>query len=361
MEIQNIFSKKVTTPVSTIRTESSYDFDATQSLLEMMMIFEEEAYQINEEHLQAMHIGLKDNNVEILTEGLGSAMLAIIKFFKNLIDKFSKFIKNVLMVIRAYIGDFDKFINNYKDELKKLDPDFTIQGFEYTFKENVPNLTRATAIISSFDSDLHDIKRKTKAEINEERQEFANHANLARIRAGIIGRSGEIAAEDFHTEIKKVFRDGQETEQEIKVDKAYLHKVIDEYSKIKQMLGKVSRERDNIISLLSSAKAFFEKGASIYYKDNTKMIKSYHISVNDKGDGIKHTDSYDQKYDAVMIEKLNVFYNFKYLEAKEVGTMCVSAMTEKVNAIKENLKLYRAIVRKSIFGNKSGEDKKEDK
>jgi hypothetical protein len=113
MEFNNIFNKNNIKNPSRITYENE-DFDVTQSCLESLLIIEDAYYEINKNHIQATHIALKEQNIQILTEGFGDFINSVVKFFDNLLKRFKEFMRKVFMVINAYFGDFDKFLSKYR-------------------------------------------------------------------------------------------------------------------------------------------------------------------------------------------------------------------------------------------------------
>jgi len=351
--LENIFSKKVTTNRPKAYIE---DFDVTQSHLETLLILEENYFDINRNHIQVTHLALKDQNVDILTEGMGDFIHSVIEFFKNLLNRFIEFMKNVFMIIYAYIGDFDSFLTKYKDKFSDLKPDFTVKGYEYTFSSSIPKLDEVTNVINDYNSELDKVHTMKKADIIKEREEFTSETFMNKVRAKVIGANGEITSEEFLDHTKRTYRNNVDKDEiDITVNKSYLDKVINDYPNLKRTFNDANKEKDRVISLIESMKNFFEKSASTYYRNTTKVTGMHHISMNSNSSGITKDDTVEHNYDLQKMDVINTFFNFKYTQSKEIGSICITVMTEKVNAIKECMKLYKVIIRKSLF---SGPEKK---
>jgi hypothetical protein len=242
------------------------------------------------------------------------------------------------------------------DKLSSLDPDFTIKGFIYTFNNSIPNLNRIDAIISDYNSDLSEIDKKTKADIIKEKQEFTLPEHMNKIRAEILGVSGGIESENFSKETRRIYRDDKEEEIDITVNGSYLASIINGYPNMKKLYNDASKEKDRVIILIENMKSFFEKNGSIYYKNNNKTIGMSYINGKNKNENnVVKGEKVEKGYDINSLDKINTFFNFKYQQSKDIGNLCIVAITEKVNAIKEALKLHRIIIRKSLFGNKEVE------
>ena len=285
--------------------------------------------------------------MEILQESFSDFIHSVISFFKNLLDKFKEFMKRIFMIIYAYLGDFEKFLDKYKEHLRGLDPKFTIKGFKYTFKSNIPNLDIIDNIINSYNSELNDIDNMTKDKIIEEREKFMATSNLNKIRANIIGISGEVDSDEYLKDVKKIFRDNNDEKIDIDVNKSFLTTVIADYPFLKKQYSDSIKERDNIITVIEKIKSFFEKSASIYYKGKDKTIGAKLLNRN--GNKAQVGDNVEKSYSESKINLFNTFFSFKFIQSKEVGSMCTMASIEKVNALKECLSFYRDIIKKCAF------------
>ncbi len=357
--LENIFSKKVE---KNIRLgDSTQDFDITQSLLETLIMIEESYLDINSKHIHVTHLALKDQNINILTEGLGDAMHSVIEFFKKLLKKFTDFMKRIFMVIYAYLGDFNSFITKYKDKLRDLKPDFTIMGYEYSFNPNIPSLNEVSNVISDYNSELDKIDNMKKGDIIKEREEFTSESFMNRVRGKVIGINGEISSDEFLERVKSVYRNNTDMDKdmdEIVVNKSYLDNIISEYPRLKTTIADAIKGRDRIITLINNMKTFFEKSASTYYKGSTKVMGMYKVNINNNSSSLNKGDIVERNYDLQKMDIINTFFNFKYTQSKEIGSICVTAMIEKVNAIKECMNLYKTIIRKSLFQNSEKIEKK---
>jgi hypothetical protein len=302
-----------------------------------------------------MHQAIKEGNTEILEESFADAMHSIVKFFENLLKKFRDFMKKVFTIINAYFGDFEKFVSKHKDELKNLNPNFTIRGYTYSFTSGLPNTSKIENIINSYNSEVSEIDKMNKLTIINDRQKFMNESNLDEIRAYVMGSSTGVKQENFTKELRKSFRSKEEEEKDIHVDKGYLNKIIDEYPEMKRLYNETSKQKDQIAILIENIKNFFNKSASVYYTGSDKKMVVNKIDHNDDG-GLNTTDKIEKDFNQNKLEVINTFFNYKYAQAKEIGGMCVTAMIEKTNAIKECLKLYRTIIRQSLTHNKKEPD-----
>jgi hypothetical protein len=336
------------------------DFDITAAMLESFIVLEQVFTDINRNQMTSMHYGVIEENYDILEEGFRDFFSSAVEFFKSMVKKFTEFMKRIFMMINAYIGNFDKFLENYKDRIEKLNPDFTIQGFKFEFDSRVPHIDRIRSIINDFNSELSDVDKITKEGIMKEREEFTSDIFVNKIRAEVIGASGSITKDNYLRTIKQKFRSGSDETENIKVDSTVLKNTVSGYPDLKKTYKECSQQRDRVILLIESMKTFFERGVNINYSGDNKVLQAHNVSINDDGSRIDKGDAVDTKNSTSNHEKLNLFYSFKLLQAKELGGIAVTAAIEKVNALKEALKQSEQIIRRSLHSStkaESGETK----
>jgi hypothetical protein len=151
---------------------------------------------------------------------------------------------------------------------------------------------------------------------------------------------------------KKVFRNDSDTEEEIYVDSTYLKSIVDEYLQLSKILLDTLKEKERVVSIISSIKSFFEKSATVYYKDGAKYMSTTQMVKSEKGNSVVAGDKDETKYDGRRLDVTNVFFNYKYAQAKEIGNICINAMIEKVNALREATKFYGSTIRHAFVGSK---------
>lgn len=334
------------------------DYDLTQSCLEALLILEEEYTEINVNHIRSTYLGMKENSIEILQESLGDALQSIIKFFGNLLTKFKEFMNNAIMFITAYLGDFDKFLEKYKEPLSKLQPDFKIKGFTYTIKSDIPKVDKIKNIIDDYNNDLNNIDKLNKADIIKERDENTSSSYLDKVRAYILGETNEISSSDYVEACRKSYRNSSDKEEDIHVNKALLDNTISQYPNLRKLEKDAIKQRDETIILIESMKNFFQRSSSVYYKGKDKTIGAN--KLNFSNNHISNGDAAEVNYDVKKYEVINTFFNSKFAQSRELGSITVTAMVEKVNAIKEELKLNREIIRKSLSLKNIDKDKNKE-
>ena len=204
--------------------------------------------------------------------------------------------------------------------------------------------------------------KMSKEELLSKRESYILGDGMDKIRSEVIYSSSPISSESFIDECKKFYRSNASEEMNIHVNKQYLINVLSKYSDTKKLLETTKTDKNKLIQLVASMEDFFKRAPAINYVNNTKHVQIRNIEINNVNDGIRYSgDIMNHKYDVGLVEKINIYYNYKFIQSKTIGGICVSAITEKVNALNECVKFYRTIIRKSLFNEKSpGKDEQNE-
>lgn len=324
------------------------DFCFESALIDIQCVMEDTFFDINKDHITAVYTGLKYQDADILKEGVSDFKNSVIEYFKKLIQKIKEFMKKVFMFINAFIGDFEKFLKRYEKELMQKKPEFQIQGFEYTTNEHQPDISIIQEMVDEYNGELSAIENMAKKDVLDKRKEKMKQANLDELRRKVIGDRSPINKDDFTEACKKIYRNGDGEKISIEVNQQVLQETISNFSSLKKLYNDTKKEKDRLLVLLENIKKFFERSASFQYLDGKQMIKSHTISTNNHTGSVSKTGERSETYSVSRMEVYNAFFNFKFAYAKEVSTICNIAVTERVNALKEQLKQSKEIVRKSL-------------
>lgn len=326
------------------------DCDLFCTIMESMTEVENEAFQIQKEHLQVTYLGLKESNVEILTEGASDFLNRAAEFFKRLMEKIKGFFKKVLMYMSAYMGDFKKFLTTYKNELNKLDPEFEIRGYKYTIPSEAPVLDPLKQCVNNFNTELDSITTMKKAEIIQRKTDFISTENMDKLRGAILGISKPIEEDSFSETVRKTFRNGETDTIDITVDKSVLSNAIAMYETIEKQHKEVCKSRDELILLIDKLQNYFNKSASVVYRQGKQKIVMSKIEAGDKTVKTNGEIAIDNSNSKLML--INTYYNFKFVQSKEIGNITTLIAVEKANALKEQMKMTKDIIRKSLSVNR---------
>lgn len=322
------------------------------SMIETLIDLEVISGEICQEHLYATYISIKEDSVEILQEGFSDFVNKASEYFKRMIEKIKTFFKRVFTVISSYIGDFKTFIKNNKETLMKLNPDFEIKGYKYTMDKVNVTTNYLEEILDEFNRDITNMDSLKSSEIKERSEKYLSDNNLDKMRARLINSNEPVDSADFITQIREALRNGMSREDDIKVDQVLLRNIISLYDTVDKMYKESVKTRDSLIVLMQRAENYFSNAAKISYKGSDKKIVSNKLSV-DNGKFVAGNEVTTNFSDNT-IKHVNVYYNFRFKQVKEVSTMCTLVATEKTNAFREQLKLYRDIVRQSLSPKNKG-------
>lgn len=352
--IKNIFQRPVGSHREVVYEMQDFCFE--NAMLEISYVMEDMYFDVNSNQLGATITGLKADSVEILEEGFNDFIDGAVKFFKKLIEKFKEFMKKAFMYINAYIGDFNKFVKRYSKELMKKYPDFTIEGYEYTIDNTLPDTSVIQSMLSDYNSELSSIDNMKKADIVKKRSEVMSEASMNKLRAKVLSKTTPIAKDDYVDECKKTFRNGDNNTSTIQINHDKLVDIVNGFDALTKTYKDAKKDQDKLIALLEDIKSFFQKSASLQYREGKRVIKTDKVSVNGSNNGLSRDGDQTTEYNTDKMMVYNTFFNFKFAYAKEVSAICVNAMSERVNALKEQLAQEKKIVRRCLGASKFEED-----
>lgn len=345
------FKQNVLTNNSPIYLYESYDDNfvntTNENFLKELNHIEEEYYSIMETHLYAIHYGLIEGSFEILEEGLKDVLSGAVKTIGNKIKAFVKAVTNTMLVISSHIEDFNHFLSKHEERLKKLEPDFEITGFEYTFKEGVPNISVVDEVFNEFNVQISDISKLTIEGIEKRRNEFNKNSYRDKIRGDVLGISA-ILEKDYIDEIKRVYRNGDKEKIDIHIGTDKYRECLNSYKKFTKEYKGARKLKDNTVTMLNSMEKFFQNDASTHYEDDSQVISTHTMKKNN--DNFISRDS-EVKHKGSELELLNKYYSFKFLQANTLSSIVIPAVEGKVNALYEYLTFMRKIIRKGLSKN----------
>jgi hypothetical protein len=359
MIYQNVFGKSPSARPDRLRSEAE-DFDFTQTMLENTIMMEDTFFTIVRDHMMVTHLAMKDEDLDILQEGFSDIKEAAVKMFQDILQKFKDFMTKAFLYFNAYMGNFEKFLKKNDTLLRSIEPDFNLEGYVYTFSTDLPDLRKIEEVVTSYNFELSQIEKLTKAEVIKNRKEYLSTDALDNLRSQVIGSTRPIISGEYLDTVQKSYRNGSKSKEQIKVDNARLNQAIDDYPKLKQIKDDCDKQRENTIRIIGSITNFFKKMPSVHYKGSEdKVIYIHQLKTNPDGNAVQQDGRIDVAHSADKLEAVNLFFSYKFTEAKEMGSIAITAMTEKVSALKEQIKLTEEIIRKSLayVKKKEGETK----
>lgn len=307
------------------------------------------ASEVTNTHIQSSYMGIREGSDDIVKEGLGDFIEGTVRFFKRLIEKLMEFVKQASLYMTSLFGSFDKFLDRNKEKLLADFKEFSIYGHEYTIKDEVPKTSPMVDLVSEFNKDVSSFDNVTKSNIVEQRRAFFEEGAVDKLRGAIIDK-GPIRSEDFRETLKTMFRNGADEEKEIRVDKAKLGEYIKGYRDLKKTFDDTRKSRVKLEQAYRLMESFFARGAKTEYVGNVKKTRLQGVEDLNIQDGkLNRGEFNDYQMTTGKVEIANLFYQFKWKQAQEISSYSFQAYTERVDAIREAVKFYEKVIRKSIF------------
>ena len=331
---------KSATFIPTVNSEFDFEID-TYYLLQNI---EENGFEISLNHRQSMYIGMKENSVEILEESLKDFFKDAAEFFKKLAKKIIDFAKNAMKSFLSYFQDFDKFLKNNEDTLRSLNPNFTFKGFDYKFPD-APVLTKAYDIAGSYNIEINRMDSMKYADVLKMKDQFAGDSYKNEIRASILGSNNNVNADNFNDQSKLLFRSNKDAAN-ITVNKSYVDMILREYSKLKTLLNETEAKKTKIVKMLNDFETFFLRKASVTYNNMEKQIQTNEIRTDD--DKFQRGEIKTSNYSEESLKVLNAYFDLKYAESRFISNCLIHVYLDKVNAIRDCMKQYRAVIRQCL-------------
>lgn len=349
---KSVFNSPVTEVDNDFEIEDFLN-ESPSDLMESMCFLEDAYADIQKNYAYAMYYGVLENSEEILMEGLSDLAKGAVEFFKKLIKAFTDFMKKILLKISAYLGDFSKFIEKHKEYLLQLNGEFSILGYEFTIDSRVPNTRVIDDFLQAFNRQIGSIDKYTEAQLNEEKYAFASDDYMYKVRAEIINSSNKnITGDKFREECIKLFRNGKKEHHSIRIKSAQISEIVNGYSDLKKSYTEAKKLNLETSIFLTSLKNHFERGAELVRKAEQTSVRMDELERN--GKRLNHGEEVTAS--TASLHLINSFYSFKLYQAKILSNTVLIATTEKVNALKDNLRQNRDIIRRAIS---VGNNKKE--
>lgn len=335
----NIFNQTQPKKPSSLQYEQA-EFDNTQFMLESMVDLETDYFYIMHESLLATHYGEVDGNHEILTEGVKNVAEAIGDWFKKVIEKIKQLVSKAVMYISAYLGNMDKFVKKYSNEILKADPSFTIKGYEYSFDKEA-SLEPIEELVSEFNKHSHDPSKIVKDEIAQMRIKNLSQESMNKLRGRFLQINRPVSKEEYDAELKRMFRGYAEEESDIEVDKGVLKKAVENIAWGTQELKKVNKEKRSMIIYLETIKETLNKGARIQYNEGDKMLATKHLDQ-------KKMSNNQHPFSSSLDATLKAYHSYMFDYARANINMYLPILNARIQALKDMLKQSQQIIRRSL-------------
>lgn len=295
---------------------------------------------------------------DIVMEGVTDVFKSIVNGIKKFIQAIKDFFKKILLYITSAYQDLDKVATEVEKVIKDKNINFKIDGYKFTVVgKNGPNMDEFRRIVSEYNSDMDKVSELKKSEIKDVFIEWLSDDNLNKLRAEVLGVSNLITEDDYNDEIRKHYRDGEDTTHEISVDNSYVRGIISNAKHLEDTKKSAIKDRDNLISLLSKTENFFDKTLQTYYKGSQKKADVNKVNVDDDKFS---TETRTVDTSNSINEVITTYASYKSKQVNKIGSMINMVASERVNALKDQIKQERTILRKCLFGDTDNGSNKSD-
>lgn len=287
-------------------------------------------------------------NYEIITES-----------FSNFFDKAKEIIKKFLLYIKSMFNRFitllhksinnEKHIISQKKELNKFNDshNFTIEGYEYTFKDNIPCIRTTISYKKDFvkldfddilkEKDPNKVVKMIDAQYGRLVQEL-NNDRYDVFRQEVISGDSPIYVEDFAKELSAVYRNGAYEKDTITIDSYKVSTSLDRFENRKEIETSIKKTKDSIEREYERVKKSIENMIS-RNKDND-IHKLLNIEINGDYDAYSSPVYVTQE----ALAKVDLFLKAKVSEIVELSNIHTMAFSYKLDAINECIKQDKQIL-----------------
>ena len=262
----------------------------------------------------------------------------------DIIDKFIKFIKSLInkfiTALYKLIRD-DKYITKHKKDFSDFrDADeFKMNGYEYTFRPNIPVANANTHFNKELFADIYDANKGITLDSVKNantRTDYDDDYDI--FRGEILGRDSIITIDEFSTELFKEFRNGSTDMGEIEVGRTKVSQALDRftnYTKTKTQIEsdykRIERDYDNI-----------KKQVKDITRTNGLNKDAF---INRLPDGMTNVETDNMGFvTGDLMLQLDYYVKAKTDQITEYSNIHTLALSAKLDALKESYKQDRALL-----------------
>lgn len=270
-----------------------------------------------------------DNNPYMVQESYNTVLAVIKSIGKKILAYIESLIARFITQLSKY-AESDRYILKMKKQIEKFpnNETFKIEGFKYTFEENVP-------VINVIDLDLNDIESKLRSkgdvvgrlnQLYAISNDISSENNMNEIRGHILNLKYPISEVEFTDKVRSTFRNGQSKAEPIIVGKAQVSQALEEFENYKDMIKDAKRIRQNI-------------------KNEYALIETRINNIMDESNKVKDEDS---ETVANFKECVNQLVSKLVEIIRKISSLHAFAISAKIDAYTESYLQDRSILYKSL-------------
>lgn len=194
-----------------------------------------------------------ENDTYAINESFNDVISRIKALIKKILAYIETLIKRFATKIAKFVGS-DKYLLKHKSDFSKFTDDdkFEINGFNFTFSDDVPLVQIVELDLSELESKLKSVENKSietiMATIIELIAKITDNELMDNIRGEILNVDYPISETSYINELFCAFRDGSSEEHNMMIKKPEVMKCINEYSDYNNKIKDVKRFQSNIKS-----------------------------------------------------------------------------------------------------------------
>lgn len=325
-----------TVPVSEGSLGNSFYSEA----IEMSMALTEDWYNLRHKMMACETEAIIAEDASLLSEGGREFFSKMAEFFrriwgsvKRMWDRFTG------ACSRAFSSD-EKFVRKYKSLIREKNlAGMTYRGYKYTIDEFVPRYQPESEFIKAPDAD-----GMTAATVENYRSLVADESHYDTVRGKVIGMNTPIPYDDFDAELVRVFRDGEEKEEDHEMDGATANQLIQALED-KDELKKCQKLKDDIDKFYSAVVSYFENAGTV--RGDEFIVNSFTVD----GTSMTRSDDHAFKFRVSEEEKVRLvrgLANVRAEEARRISAIYNAAFGAKLDAIKERRVEARRVLSQAV-------------
>lgn len=292
--------------------------------------------------------------LDVLTEGFSDILNSITSFLRKMKDAIINFFKNIYNRFKVLKGDFKAVESVILD----CDDEIIVQGYDFTITEDLPNLEYLRGAVDEYNDLLSQASTKTRTEIKNRETEFLSTNNQSKLRGQLLNMTTEIDADSFDTEVRKIFRNGDEETSDIVVKASELKTHLERYNRMDNDIKRAKKTETDLIVLIDKCIKFFDTKVRVLQDHSDKYMKTSKVSIDNNkfeskaNDSMKHSES-SQLY-------VNALLSYMSTKVNKIGSLTTKVATERTKALLDNQVQTKKILQKAYsagLGKKKGDDK----
>ena len=297
-----------------------------------------EYYNLRKKYIASQYLALTENNEILLHESNSNFLDAIVNLLKKFINLIKEVYNRFVSMVLNLKNKFLLFFNKKKIDVSKLTvKNIRFEGFKFTL-DAVPNTKINDLTINGdfvfnkqkFDSltpnDLIKIDQSAETE------------NFDYIRGRVLNKHYSISEREFPYELKRVFRNGEESPSQIMLDDyETLEDMITDLTDILTTVVELKRYKEKTIKEYSKVIDYFSKLATIRFDRKNGKTKEV-IKIKQ----VLYTDGYELSdkditidYDGEKLDLVRKYAIARSKEAKQISEIVCQVFTAKLTAIKD--------------------------